>query len=136
MKHMKFLVMAFSLLCGCGTQNSTPSSAPPDVVVPVPVAPEPLKEARDSEIPSYVYKTLAHIRETGKAPEGYEGGRHFMNAEKLLPQSDSSGRKIRYTEWDVNPRGDHNRGAERLVTGSDDSAWFTSDHYRTFKRMP
>jgi guanyl-specific ribonuclease Sa len=24
------------------------------------------------------------------------------------------------------------RGAERLVTGSDGSAWFTADHYRTF----
>jgi ribonuclease T1 len=28
-----------------------------------------------------------------------------------------------------------NRGAERLVTGSDGSAYYTSDHYQTFRRI-
>ena len=28
-----------------------------------------------------------------------------------------------------------NRGAERMVTGSDKSAWYTADHYETFKRI-
>ena len=48
----------------------------------------------------------------------------------------SAGRPINYQEWDVNrhvPGKD--RGAERLVTGSDGSAYYTSDHYRTFTRV-
>jgi guanyl-specific ribonuclease Sa len=28
-----------------------------------------------------------------------------------------------------------NRGAERLVTGSDGRAWYTGDHYRTFTEV-
>jgi hypothetical protein len=38
--------------------------------------------------------------------------------------------------WDVNPRmPNQDRDAERIVTGSDGSAWFTTDHYRTFHRI-
>ena len=68
--------------------------------------------------------------------QGYEGGRTFGNFERNLPMSDGQGRRIRYREWDVNPlRPGVNRGPERLVTGSDGSAYFTDDHYRTFKKI-
>ena len=42
----------------------------------------------------------------------------------------------RHQEFDVNPyqRG-VNRGAERLVVGSDGRAYYTSDHYRTFTEI-
>lgn len=38
--------------------------------------------------------------------------------------------------WDVNPyvKG-FDRGAERLVTGSDGKAYYTSDHYATFVQL-
>ncbi|MFM8931982.1 MAG: ribonuclease domain-containing protein [Gemmataceae bacterium] len=43
---------------------------------------------------------------------------------------------MRYREWDVNPlRPGLNRGAERLITGSDGSAHYTLDHYDTFKKI-
>jgi guanyl-specific ribonuclease Sa len=87
-------------------------------------------------IPEKVLTVLKHVDEHGEAPQGYEGGRTFGNFEKLLPQTDAQGRRMRYREWDVNPlRPGVNRGAERLITGSDGSAYFTDDHYKSFKKI-
>lgn len=88
---------------------------------------------RQSKIPQKVYEVLKYIKENGVAPEGYVGGRKFGNYEKLLPQKDDNGRRINYQEWDVNPKQKgRNRGAERLVTGSDGRAYYTKNHYKTF----
>ena len=85
------------------------------------------------EIPAKVYKVLDYIRTNGRAPAGYVGGRRFGNFERLLPRQDVSGQRIQYQEWDVNPKKKgRNRGAERLVTGSDGRAWYTRDHYDSF----
>jgi len=88
------------------------------------------------QIPDKVLNVLAYVRKNDRAPEGYVGGRVFGNFENHLPRNDLSGDKIRYQEWDVNPkiRG-KNRGAERLVTGSDDRAYYTADHYNTFTEI-
>jgi guanyl-specific ribonuclease Sa len=88
------------------------------------------------QIPDKVLNVLAYVRKNGRAPAGYVGGRVFGNFENHLPRNDLSGDKIRYQEWDVNPktRG-KNRGAERLVTGSDDRAYYTADHYNTFTEL-
>ena len=86
--------------------------------------------------PAYVLEVLAYVRANNEAPAGYVGGREFQNREKNLPQEDDKGRKIRYREWDVKPKVEgKNRGTERLVTGSDESAWYTKDHYKTFRRV-
>ncbi len=87
-------------------------------------------------VPAKVARVLKHIDETGRAPNGHVGGRAFGNFEKRLPKNDKSGHPVRYQEWDVNPkiRG-KNRGAERLITGSDGSAYYTRDHYRTFTKI-
>jgi len=90
--------------------------------------------------PGKVLKVLGHIDKTGEALDSYEGGRTFLNlgrnGEESLPRRDSAGRSIVYREWDVNPHiPGHNRGAERLVTGSDGSAYYTADHYRTFTKI-
>lgn len=87
-------------------------------------------------VPAKVGKVLAYVDEHNKAMENYEGGRNFGNFERLLPQKDEKGRPLRYREWDVNPlRRGVNRGAERLITGSDKSAYYTDDHYKTFKKI-
>jgi len=83
---------------------------------------------------------LRYIDEHHRAPEGYEGGREFHNAgasgHRGLAQTDANGKAITYREWDVNPKERGvNRGAERLVTGSDGSAYYTDDHYRTFDKV-
>jgi ribonuclease T1 len=87
-------------------------------------------------VPEKVGKVLKYVDEHNKPPEGYEGGRSFGNFEKLLPPTDDHDKKIRYREWDVNPhRQGVNRGAERLVTGSDGSAYYTKDHYKSFIKI-
>jgi ribonuclease T1 len=88
---------------------------------------------KQSKIPQKVYEVLKYIKENGTAPDGYVGGRKFGNYEKLLPQKDDNGRRINYQEWDVNPKKQgRNRGAERLVTGSDGRAYYTKTHYKSF----
>lgn len=88
-------------------------------------------------IPARVRTTLALI-DAGKWPAaanapGTHGGDVFRNNERQLPVTDASGARITYREWDVNPkRRGSGRDAERIVTGSDGSAWYTADHYRTF----
>ncbi len=90
----------------------------------------------DNNIPAKVTETLAYIDANNEAPANYVGGRTFKNLEQLLPKNNSSGNKISYREWDVNPKVQgRNRGAERLVTGNDKSAYFTNDHYNSFKKI-
>ena len=87
-------------------------------------------------VPAKVAKVLRYVDEHDKAMPGYEGGRNFGNFEKRLPQTDKKNRRIRYREWDVNPlKKGVNRGAERLVTGSDGGAYYTKDHYKSFIKI-
>lgn len=89
-----------------------------------------------AQTPAYVLETLQFIRRNGHAPDGFEGGREFQNKEKKLPAKDAASKRIRYSEWDVHPKiKGQNRGPERLITGSDHSAYFTRDHYKTFLKI-
>ncbi|MGW5525033.1 ribonuclease domain-containing protein [Gordonia sp. NPDC003950] len=88
-------------------------------------------------VPARVTRTLALI-DAGEWPEaadapGTQGGITFRNSEGRLPARDSAGKRITYREWDVNPKEPgRSRDAERIVTGSDGSAWYTANHYRSF----
>jgi ribonuclease T1 len=93
-----------------------------------------------ADVPEKVTKVLRYVDEHRRAPEGYEGGRDFHNAgasgQRGLRKTDADGKAIAYREWDVNPKERGvNRGAERLITGSDGSAYYTDDHYRTFEKV-
>ncbi|MBC7774900.1 MAG: ribonuclease [Phycisphaerae bacterium] len=89
-----------------------------------------------SKAPAYVLDVLQFIRRNGHAPDGLVGGREFQNKEKHLPAKDSDNKRIRYSEWDVHPKVQgQNRGPERLVTGSDHSAYYTPDHYKNFLKI-
>jgi ribonuclease T1 len=100
---------------------------------------EPPNEAsrKKGDFPAKVFEVLKYIDTYDKAPNGYVGGRRFGNYEKLLPQKNKvSQKKINYREWDVNKKvKGKNRGAERLVTGDDKSAFYTVDHYKSFKQV-
>lgn len=86
-----------------------------------------------NDVPKKVIKVYEYILEYDKAMPGYVGGRIFQNREKKLPKSSSNGNGIEYREWDVNPKKPgKNRGAERLITGDNRSAYYTKDHYKTF----
>jgi dienelactone hydrolase len=105
-------------------------------VLPVSAASKTAAAPRPAGVPDKVLAVLKYVDEHGEAMPMYEGGRTFLNAERLLPATDAQGRRTKYREWDVNPhRQGVNRGAERLITGSDGSAYFTDDHYRTFKKI-
>jgi ribonuclease T1 len=89
------------------------------------------KSANDNLSPKEV---LQYVLKHKEAPAGYVGGREFKNYENLLPKNDNAGNKINYQEWDVHPKQNgRNRGAERLVTGSDGNAYFTKNHYKSFE---
>ncbi|WP_336085175.1 ribonuclease domain-containing protein [Nocardia sp. SSK8] len=91
-------------------------------------------------VPDRAYATLVEI-DAGRWPDsanapGTKGGEQFMNRGTKLPPKDSAGNPVKYQEWDVNPKQrNRSRDAERIVTGSDGSAWYTGDHYDTFTRM-
>ena len=90
----------------------------------------------NSGIPQKVYDVLKYIRDNHHAMDGYVGGRIFSNREKIVPQVDDNGNPITYQEWDVNPKiQGQNRGTERILTGSDGRAWYTNDHYQSFKEI-
>jgi guanyl-specific ribonuclease Sa len=76
-----------------------------------------------------------YMDKNGEPMAGYEGGRTFGNFERRLRRTNDCRRRIKYREWGVNPlRPGVNRGAERLITRSDGSAYFIDDHYASFKR--
>ena len=87
-------------------------------------------------------KVKDYIKEHGKAPDGYKGGRTFKNMGgkdcQKLPQVDKNGNNITYREWDVDPmptEAGQTKNADRLITGSDGSVWKTTDHYKTFEQI-
>lgn len=96
----------------------------------------PAPRSAPKGVPDKVLKVLEYVDRHSAPLDGYEGGRSFGNFERRLPQADDKGRRLKYREWDVNPlRPGVNRGPERLVTGSDGSAYYTDDHYSTFKKI-
>ena len=92
--------------------------------------------AAPAGVPEKALAVLKYVDEHNEAMDNYEGGRTFGNYEHRLPANDRSGARVKYREWDVNPlRQGVNRGVERLITGSDGTAWYTNDHYETFKKL-
>lgn len=94
------------------------------------------QQKKSDDIPQKVWDTYRFIKKNNRAQNGYVGGRKFGNYERLLPIKNESGQKIAYREWDVNPKKKgKNRGAQRLVTSNDGHAYYTSDHYKSFKKL-
>ena len=89
-----------------------------------------------NEIPAKVFEILKYINEHQSPPDGYVGGRKFKNLEGLLPKISEQNKKIVYKEWDVNPKIEgRNRGPQRLVTSDNGNAYYTADHYKSFKKI-
>ena len=111
-------------------------SHPKDSIPTVKSAETKTNDTSQEEIPDYVVEVLQYIKTYHEAKVGYAGGKRFMNFEGKLPKKTSGNVKINYREWDVHPkeRG-KNRGSERLVTGDDESAWYTKDHYVSFIKI-
>ncbi len=107
-------------------------SIPSPVEIPSTASAKPAQ----SSIPKAAFDMWDYVKKNHRAPKGYVGGREFKNRERLLKQKNQYGKYIRYQEWDIYPkRQGRNRGAERLVTGDDESAWYTGDHYASFQSL-
>jgi hypothetical protein len=75
--------------------------------------------------------TLERIA-AGKRLRFPNDGATFQNRERRLPGRPAG----HYREWVVPTPGESGPGPQRLVTGEDGEVWYTSDHYRTFRRIP
>ena len=64
-------------------------------------------------------------------------GQVYRNKDGILPIYDKQGNIIKYKEYDINPKKPDasGRDAERFVRGTDESVYYTSDHYKTFIRI-
>ncbi|WP_144776873.1 ribonuclease domain-containing protein [Marinobacter maritimus] len=94
-----------------------------------------------AKIPRKAYNVLNQIKtRNGAPPNGYKGQGKFKNDSRgggqILPRAGPNGKKITYKEYDVNKfvKG-RNRGAERIVVGSNGRAYYTNNHYKTFTEM-
>ncbi|MGC9379065.1 putative T7SS-secreted protein [Streptomyces sp. MH13] len=97
-----------------------------------------------TKVPAESEAVLRDIREFGVEAQGAGPQlmgpsipKPFENSGKgdayKLPEFDSQGNSIRYTEWGTVQSIDNPRwGGERVVTGSDGSAYYTPTHYQTY----
>ena len=77
-----------------------------------------------------IEKTLALIDAGGPFPYRQDGT-VFSNREHLLPAEPHG----YYHEYTVPTPGSYDRGARRIVMGSQNEAYYTDDHYRSFWRI-
>jgi ribonuclease T1 len=87
-------------------------------------------ELRLEELPSEARATLALIKSGGPFPYPQDG-RVFSNRERLLPIQG----KGYYREYTVRTPGVRDRGARRIVAGSGGEYYYSTDHYRSFRRI-
>jgi guanyl-specific ribonuclease Sa len=81
-----------------------------------------------SALPPEAAGTWALIRKGGPYPYPRNDGVVFRNAEKLLPRKADG----YYHEFTVRTPGSPDRGARRLITGSERELYYTADHYDSF----
>ncbi|GAB2814350.1 guanyl-specific ribonuclease [Lentzea nigeriaca] len=132
------LVGLFALvLIGWFVKDNT-SGPPPGVNKPVvtstagkatvPGADSGLEIKSLSKLPAEAYATWKLIESNGPFPYPRNDGVTFENREKRLPQQKSG----YYKEYTVPTPGSSDRGARRLITGSEREVFYTGDHYSSF----
>ena len=89
-----------------------------------------------NSVPQKAWDVLSYLKGNNMhPPQNYKGGKIFANDgrdnSQKLPENGTT-----YREYDIDPKTPGvRRGAERIVVGSDGSAWYTPDHYVSFARM-
>lgn len=88
-------------------------------------------EVRLADLPPEAREALARIDRGGPFPYDKDGT-VFGNREGLLPAKPRG----HYREYTVRTPGARDRGARRIVVGgAGEQAYYTDDHYRTFRRI-
>ncbi|WP_034344029.1 ribonuclease domain-containing protein [Deinococcus misasensis] len=83
-----------------------------------------------SQLPREVQNTYQLILKGGPFPYRKDGS-VFQNREKRLPIQPAN----YYREYTVPTPGETDRGARRIVCGPKLDCFYTSDHYRSFRRI-
>lgn len=81
-----------------------------------------------NDLPPEARETLALIESEGPFPYRQDG-QIFQNREGLLPKEPNG----YYHEYTVDTPGSDDRGARRIITGSEGELYYTADHYNSFK---
>ena len=115
--------------------ESDPVSSPPTGSSPAAVSEAPLQPTQSggvslSSLPKEAHDTLRLIKQGGPFPYSKDDT-VFSNYEGLLPAKS----KGYYHEYTVITPGSPDRGARRIVAGSPGEYYYTSDHYRSFRRI-
>ena len=115
---------AVGLLDGTTTTAADrPTGASTDPASGLPWVAEP-------DLPAEARDTLGLIDAGGPFPYD-EDDRTFLNREGLLPERSGG----YYREYTVETPGEDDRGARRIVTGSEGEYYWTPDHYASFERI-
>ncbi|HEX6346672.1 ribonuclease domain-containing protein [Umezawaea sp.] len=81
-----------------------------------------------SSLPPEAAQTWKLIEQNGPFPYPRNDGVQFQNREKRLPAKPGE----YYKEYTVPTPGSPDRGARRLITGTQQEVYYTSDHYDSF----
>jgi ribonuclease T1 len=84
-----------------------------------------------SALPPEARATLALIRAGGPYPYPRNDNQTFANRERILPPEPRG----YYKEFTVITPGSSDRGARRIITGSQGERYWTADHYASFSRI-
>ena len=85
---------------------------------------------RAADLSQEVRETLALIRQGGPFPFSRDGA-VFANREGRLPPA----ARGTYREYTVKTPGSRDRGARRIIADANNQFWYSSDHYRSFRRI-
>ena len=113
---------------GSETPPASSSSAPSGSQEAVPGASSGMDVQALSKLPAEAAKTWKLIEANGPFPYPRNDGVTFQNREKRLPAKNSG----YYKEYTVPTPGSQDRGARRIVTGSEKEVFYTGDHYSSF----
>ncbi|GEM49591.1 ribonuclease domain-containing protein [Deinococcus cellulosilyticus] len=100
------------------------------VAVSTPGAAKDLPTVRLQKLPVEARTTYQLILKGGPFPYAKDGS-VFQNREKLLPIKPRN----HYREYTVPTPGVNTRGARRIICGPVMDCFYTSDHYRSFRRI-
>jgi len=90
----------------------------------------PAVEVGVGALPPEARETVALIERGGPFPYARDGS-VFGNREARLPPRPRG----YYREYTVPTPGSPDRGARRIISGREGELYYTSDHYRTFRRI-
>ena len=122
------LIGALLLLAGCAAPAVDVGTAPVSVTAAGPVSGLPTVAVAD--LPVEAQQTYRLVLEGGPYPYPQDD-QAFGNREGLLPAAQPG----RYREYTVPTPGSEDRGARRLVVADDGSAYYTDDHYASFREV-